>query len=288
MLEILEQNEHVVPMTGGINLHLHIDAVIARLTTNGEPYAQLSLQRSLWPADSSDIARNCDLDKQGGDGAVCSICLEPIQVAGCQEHAVVTACGHVFHTQCCSQSEYVSVNSRGCFNCPTCREHVTEVSCSYEGICIDSQPMPKTMGTDLGQILSGSSPLQEVLQKCMYRDFVLGSFCSCATPPVQQLCEHMQTSACAHGKVPGASKLLSFSNEEGKRKRSEGWLTAEIHAKLDIKLVMSKREHQTDIQRCERRHGSVLGAEPGRESGTHPSSLSSKCSDKSAVLQLID
>ena len=53
-------------------------------------------------------------------------------------------------------------------------------------------------------------------------------------------------------------------------------------------VVMSKREHQTDIQRCERRHGSVVGAEPGRESGTHTSSLSSKCTDKSAVPQLID
>ena len=274
MLEILEQNEHVVSMTGDINLHLHIDAVRTRLTTHGEPYAQLSLQRRLWPADANDITRNFDLDKHG---AVCSICLEPIQVAGCQEHAVVTACGHVFHTQCCSQSEYVSVNSSGCWNCPTCREHVTEVSCSYVNICIDSQPMPKTMGTDIGQILSGSSPLQEVLQKCMYRDFVLGSFCSSSNPATP-----------THGKVPGASKLLSFSNEEGKRKRSGGWLSAGVQAKLHIKLVMSKREHQTDIQRCERRHGSVVGAEPGRESGTHTSSLSSKCTDKSAVPQLID
>jgi hypothetical protein len=123
------------------------------------------------------------------------------------------------------------------------------------------------------------------MQKCMYRDFVLGSFCSCST--------HLQTDGMppvtpTHGKVPGASKLLSFSNEEGKRKRSEGWLTAGVQAKLDIKLVMFTREHQTDIQRCERRHGSVVGAEPARESGTHTSSLPSKCSDKSAVPQLID
>lgn len=59
-------------------LFLQIDAVASRLTTYGEPRAQVCVERRVWPASPEDIDRNRGVQDDGEDASLCSICLEGI------------------------------------------------------------------------------------------------------------------------------------------------------------------------------------------------------------------
>ena len=72
----------------------------AAITLGESASVSFFVERSLWSASQHDIERGSD----ESDGCTCSICLEQVREdAVNEEAAVVTACGHIFHTKCCKQ-----------------------------------------------------------------------------------------------------------------------------------------------------------------------------------------
>lgn len=66
---------------------------------NGDPTVRIDIVRNLWLASEQDMQREeLQADEEG---PTCAICLDPMTVAD----SLVTNCGHVFHSQCCRQSE---------------------------------------------------------------------------------------------------------------------------------------------------------------------------------------
>ena len=140
-------------------LWLRTDEVSGRVSTKGAPYAQVSLERKVWPAREQDMAR-LEQSLDAGDGATCCICLEAMDE---YENVVVTACGHAFHASCCRQSEYVEVRATACWKCPICRDEVTTAHCCYKNILLDQSPLPETTGAGLATLIKGNIILREVL-----------------------------------------------------------------------------------------------------------------------------
>ena len=153
-------------------LLLHIEAVEGRVTyTGAPPVCEVLVERLLRPASAQDMARlSC-----GGatDEYVCSICLDPVQDgpwSGPVSTGVKTACGHIFHAECCRLSERVALEAYGAFPCPCCRREVTHVTCSYGEILLDSAPIPATRGPNVGRLLRGNATLGGVVER-MHEEF---------------------------------------------------------------------------------------------------------------------
>ena len=134
-----------------------------RVCTKGAPYAQVSLERKVWPAREQDMAR-LEQSLDAGDGATCCICLEAMDE---YENVVATACGHAFHASCCRQSEYVEVRATASWKCPICRDEVTTARCCYKNIFLDQSPLPETTGAGLATLIKGNIILGEVLDQLL-------------------------------------------------------------------------------------------------------------------------
>ena len=154
-------------------LLVHIEAVEGRVTyTGAPPVCEVLVERLLGPASAQDMARlSCGEDPT--DEYVCSICLDPVQGgpwSGPVSKGVKTACGHIFHAECCRLSERVALEAYGAFPCPCCRREVTLVTCSYGEILLDSAPIPASRGPNAGRLLRGNATLGGVVER-MHEEF---------------------------------------------------------------------------------------------------------------------
>jgi len=83
--------------------------------------ATVDLVRQVWLAEQEDIDRFQTVHDE--EDSVCAICLEPVRAKA----SVVTKCQHVFHLDCCKNSEkstYLRRNT-SCWTCPCCREVIS-------------------------------------------------------------------------------------------------------------------------------------------------------------------
>jgi hypothetical protein len=83
--------------------------------------ATVEFVRQVWLAEQEDIDRFQTVHDE--EDAVCAICLEPVRAKA----SVVTKCQHVFHLDCCKNSEkstYLRRNT-SCWTCPCCREVIS-------------------------------------------------------------------------------------------------------------------------------------------------------------------
>jgi hypothetical protein len=81
---------------------------------------RVEMLRALYPVLPEEVEVVDDVEQ-----GVCPICLEPAE-----RDAAITSCGHIFHPQCCKDSERSALLQECLWNCPTCRAAVTAVRVS--------------------------------------------------------------------------------------------------------------------------------------------------------------